>query len=546
MSSETRTSDRFPLPTRRSLLILKIPLLEAEKIVLQTEQLLQERYRLHQQLGNYAGRQTWLAQDLSLSPPSSVIVKLLAFNPQMQWDEFKLFEREAQVLKSLEFPYIPRCRDSFSIDADRGEGLCWFALVQEYIPGKSLQQLLDEGHRFSKKQVRSVAVQILEILRDLQSLNPPILHRDIKPSNLILGTDKKVYLIDFGAVCDATKVEGATFTVVGTAGYAPLEQFWGKAVPASDLYALGATLIHLLTGVPPSELPQQNLRIQFRDKVSLESRFLRWIERLTEPDLSDRFSSAAQALAALETGSDLPKLSKPARSRIWLRKSPHRLSIKVGQRPRSLKSKVILFATLIGKFILSLGSRIFVVLPFLVGMGVTFTAATGVLSGKLLTYALLIPSILIPLLGWFRKQYRIEIQNMLSDLHQLAEREIGYSSIIFYGYPPHADYRGLVYNYKLMLFLESPLRLWGFSIGRAQKRFVSDIRSIEEIPGEGIIIEVEPEPWEKEGFMIDSKKYVIGQHLSEIENQWVVQEIKGWIDEFTQTHATENGENENY
>ncbi|MDY7015784.1 MAG: serine/threonine-protein kinase, partial [Cyanobacteriota bacterium] len=237
--------------------------------MLQTEQLLQERYRLRQQLGNNAGRQTWLAQDLSLSPPSPVIVKLLAFNPQMQWDELKLFEREAQVLKSLDQPYIPRCRDYFSIDADRGEGLCWFALVQDYIPGKSLQQLLDEGYRFKENQVRAIVVQVLEILRDLQSLTPPILHRDLKPGNLILGTDKKVYLIDFGAVCDATKVEGATFTVVGTAGYAPLEQFWGKAVPASDLYALGATLIHLLTGIPPADLPQQNLRLQFRDKVSL-------------------------------------------------------------------------------------------------------------------------------------------------------------------------------------------------------------------------------------------------------------------------------------
>ena len=65
------------------------------------------RYQLQQQLGNNAGRQTWLAQDIETSPTQSVIVKLLAFNPQMQWDEFKLFEREAQVLKQLNHPRIP-------------------------------------------------------------------------------------------------------------------------------------------------------------------------------------------------------------------------------------------------------------------------------------------------------------------------------------------------------------------------------------------------------------------------------------------------------
>ncbi|MBD1804199.1 serine/threonine protein kinase [Microcoleus sp. FACHB-SPT15] len=218
----------------------------------------------------------------------------------MQWDEFKLFEREAQVLKNLNHPRIPKYRDYFSLDRHAGEGLCWFGLVQNYIPGHSLQQLLDEGHRFTEAQVRSIATQVLDILIYLHGLNPPVLHRDIKPSNLIWGTDEQVYLVDFGAVQDPTAVEGATFTVVGTAGYAPLEQFYGKAVPASDLYALGATLIHLLTGTAPADLPQSNLRIQFRDRISVNLSFIRWIESLTEPDLDQRFSSASLALEALD------------------------------------------------------------------------------------------------------------------------------------------------------------------------------------------------------------------------------------------------------
>jgi len=75
----------------------------------------------------------------------------------------------------------------------------------------------------------------------LHELSPPVLHRDIKPSNLIINSENNVYLVDFGAVQSRGAVTGVTFTVVGTSGYAPLEQFWGRAVPGSDLYALGMT-----------------------------------------------------------------------------------------------------------------------------------------------------------------------------------------------------------------------------------------------------------------------------------------------------------------
>jgi Serine/threonine protein kinase len=92
----------------------------------------------------------------------------------------------------------------------------------------------------------------------LHELSPPVLHRDIKPSNLILDDSEQIYLVDFGAVQAQASVTGVTFTVVGTSGYAPLEQFWGRgAVAASDLYALGATLIHLLTNTYPADLPQK-------------------------------------------------------------------------------------------------------------------------------------------------------------------------------------------------------------------------------------------------------------------------------------------------
>ncbi len=276
--------------------------------MLTSGQIINQRYQLREKLGKNAGRQTWLARDLRRQKNGErsggevaiaeylVVVKLLAFGADVQWEDLKLFEREGQILKQLDHERIPRYQDYFSLE----EKYLWFGLVQEYIPGKSLRQLLDEGKRFSELEVVKIAKEILSILVYLHNAQPPILHRDIKPSNLILGTDNHIYLVDFGAVQDRAATEGSTFTVVGTYGYAPLEQFGGKAVPASDLYALGATLIHLLTRTSPAELPTKNLTLQFRDRTSIKPQFAKWLEKITSPAVERRYQNAQQALNALK------------------------------------------------------------------------------------------------------------------------------------------------------------------------------------------------------------------------------------------------------
>ncbi|MBH8564490.1 hypothetical protein I8748_20270 [Nostoc sp. CENA67] len=123
-----------------------------------------------------------------------------------------------------------------------------------------------------------------------------------------------------------------TFTVVGTYGYVPIEQFAGRAVPVSDLYALGATLIHLLTRVSPADLPHKNSRIQFVQQVSVDLNFANWISKLTEPDLAQRFSNARQAKTALKNKHtlSLPITNfKPKGSHIQLQKYPNSLIIKI-------------------------------------------------------------------------------------------------------------------------------------------------------------------------------------------------------------------------
>ena len=311
--------------------------------MLKTKQIIGDRYELLLQFGNNSGRQTWLAKDIQLS--QKVILKLLAFNPKMQWEEFKLFEREAEVLKEINHTNIPRYQDYFDLDKNEGNGLCWFVLVQEYIEGKTLQQLLEEGKRFSEEQVKIIAFQILEILSYLHSFNPPLLHRDIKPSNLIKSENNEIYLVDFGAVQNSGAIEGATFTVVGTTGYAPLEQFWGKAEAASDLYGLGATLIHLLTGISPADLPQKNLKIQFKDYISIQSSFISWIEALIQPELTLRFKSTKEALNALKTGKyiyyPLVPVKPYFKTKIEVKKSPSQLKVYIPGKGISLFFKII-------------------------------------------------------------------------------------------------------------------------------------------------------------------------------------------------------------
>jgi serine/threonine protein kinase len=259
--------------------------------------LFQDRYQIESLLSRQNGRRTFLATDLNTNNP--VAIKLLLFGPDFTWDDLKLFEREAEVLKSLDYPEIPKYLDFFEVELEWGKG---FALVQSYIPAKSLQQWIQSGRTFSETDLNEIARDLLKILDYLHSRQPPVIHRDIKPSNILL-TDRtahssgKAYLVDFGSV--QTAIKGGTRTIVGTYGYMPPEQFGGIATSATDIYALGATLIYLSTGCHPDELPQQELRLRFEDRVSLSPRLIRWLQKSIMPNMEKRFQSAQQALLSL-------------------------------------------------------------------------------------------------------------------------------------------------------------------------------------------------------------------------------------------------------
>lgn len=254
------------------------------------------RYLVKSLLGKQTGRRTFLAEDSDTG--CLVVLKLILFGPDFTWEDLKLFEREAETLRSLDHLAIPKYLNSFEVETAIGKG---FVLVQTYIEAKSLQAHVAAGRRFSEDDLKSLATDLLEILQYLHGQSPAVIHRDIKPSNILLGDRTahslgKVYLADFGSV--QTAATSGTMTVAGTYGYMPPEQFGGRSQPASDLYSLGATLIFLTTGKHPADLTQENLQIVFDDS-HLSLPFSTWLRRLTYADVARRTASAAQAIAQL-------------------------------------------------------------------------------------------------------------------------------------------------------------------------------------------------------------------------------------------------------
>jgi serine/threonine protein kinase len=271
-----------------------------------------ERYRILDTLGQGGIGITYEAEDLKSS--QRVALKAVSLRRTDDVKVLELFEREVRILAQLNHPAIPRYLDYVQVNKRRKR---FFYLAQQLAEGQSLAALLEKGWQPDEAEVRLIATQLLEILVYLQQLTPPVIHRDIKPQNIIRREDGRVFLVDFGAVQDVyhhTLTGGNT--AVGTYGYMAPEQFRGQAVLATDLYALGATLISLLTQKNPSDLPHRKLKIDFRPHVSVTQPFADWLERMIEPVAEDRFLSASETLAVLRgkkefTRSTTPKPRRP-------------------------------------------------------------------------------------------------------------------------------------------------------------------------------------------------------------------------------------------
>jgi hypothetical protein len=261
--------------------------------------LLRDRYELGARLGDGVFARTHAGRDLQTG--GEVVIKEVTVKGLPDWKPVELLEREARALAGLEHPGVPRLVDAFQEDLP-GEGSVMY-LVVERVAGETLGALIGRGHRWTEAAARRLLEALLDTLAYLHGLSPPVVHRDIKPSNIVVRPDGAPVLVDFGAVRDlAARSAGGGLTVVGTAGYMPPEQAMGRAMPASDLFALGATMVHALSHHHPAELPRDGLSLRFDDLVGVPPPFVRILEKMLEPDLKRRYQRAADVLSDLRAG----------------------------------------------------------------------------------------------------------------------------------------------------------------------------------------------------------------------------------------------------
>jgi eukaryotic-like serine/threonine-protein kinase len=306
-------------------------------INISTPEILVNKYQIIDILGQGGVGITYRAKDIETD--SIVAIKALSLKRAKDWKAIELFDREAKILSQLNHPAIPQYIDSFQVDTEidavdsRSTSFRdrQYYIVQTLAKGESLFDAVESGWKPTIDEAKDIAIQVLEILIYLHALHPPVIHRDIKPQNIIIDDDGKISLVDFGAVQDTYYTVTGGSTVVGTYGYMAPEQFRGQAYLSTDLYGLGTTLLYLLTGTDPAVLPQQKLKIDFHNFVSLPADFANWIDRLLEPDPSRRFGTAELALAVLDGRSNLPILptQQPPGSKIKIDRSDNYLTIEI-------------------------------------------------------------------------------------------------------------------------------------------------------------------------------------------------------------------------
>jgi len=204
------------------------------------------RYRVVRPLGGGGMKLVYLAEDLRLAARRCALAEVVDnfTNPDAQRQAVDAFQREADMLARLNNEHIPRVFDRFS-EQNR------HYLVMEYIDGATLEEEMKQaGGRLAEPRVIDIALQILDTLEYLHGLEPPVIYRDLKPSNVMMMGNGQAKLIDFGIARHFQPLQNAT--MIGTQGYAPPEQYRGKVELRSDLYALGATMHHALSGRDPA------------------------------------------------------------------------------------------------------------------------------------------------------------------------------------------------------------------------------------------------------------------------------------------------------
>ena len=267
--------------------------------------ILNGRYEIVRKIGGGGMGAVYLASDNNLGGVLRAVKEMVQSHIEEEQQEKAIndFKRESMILSTLDHPSIPTIYDYF-YDADEGR----FYLVMKYISGGDLASRLrsaPEG-KIDEKSITQWAIQITDVLDYLHCQPSTIVYRDLKPSNIMIdGNTGRIMLIDFGIARSISQKEEKGVTAVGTMGYAPPELFSGNVEPRSDIYSLGSTIFHLLTGADPQSNPllifdfQKNPRPR-QINSQLSDQIERIIMRSVEYNSDARFANAAEMKSVLE------------------------------------------------------------------------------------------------------------------------------------------------------------------------------------------------------------------------------------------------------
>jgi len=266
--------------------------------MLEQNTLLQERYRIIKPVGGGGMGQVYLAHDTRLADKTCALKEFVPdphSTPEDQEQAAVQFHREAAILAHLSHSNMPNVSDYFEQDGN-------FYLIMDYIEGETLLDMLTRSpDGLPEQDVITWAIQLCEVLDYLHGQEPPVIFRDMKPANVMLTAEGQIKLIDFGVVRLFDPTKRTDTLKMGTAGYAPPEQYagQGQTTPRSDIYSLGATLHELLTGADPTAhpfvfTPPRQL------KHSISPRLSNVVMRALSLNPYDRFPSAQAMSQALQ------------------------------------------------------------------------------------------------------------------------------------------------------------------------------------------------------------------------------------------------------
>ncbi len=253
--------------------------------------LLDNRYRVRKVLGVGGMGRVYLSNDTRLANRPVAVKEMILGDGVAEKKAIEDFTREATVLARLSHPGIPTLIDHFAENARH-------YLVMEFVAGGDLDKFIQQsGGKLAEDRVLRWARQILSVLEFLHGQTPPIVYRDLKPGNIMIDKDGRAMLIDFGIARFLPK--GGHATQIGSPGYAPPEQYVGNVEPRSDLYSLGATMHHLLTGRDPTIEPPFSFPPVRQAAPEVSNATAAAVDRALSHEIAKRFASAREMLNAL-------------------------------------------------------------------------------------------------------------------------------------------------------------------------------------------------------------------------------------------------------